>query len=665
MVLIGNKSIIYFTKSIITYIIVSIFVIPVGILAQPSINIYGSMTAQSRRFEVYLSFSDSVTGLTSSDISVTNGSTDSILGAGKYYSAHIRAASPGKVIVKLPAGTVNEIHGSQLPNMASNNFVVDAQYDTSLVTWKVDSETDWKQAGSQSTGLDFSNGEARPTGNSGNYSSAIKVFSSKMRLKKIRFRQSPVWENWIEESEKVGPDGAGDAPIFLPVADGDYYFFGNDVGDYTAWHSTDMVNWDKYRAIASGPDLGSGHFRIGRWMTSAEYKDGKFYMIADVPNDEDPHLWIDDDLSDNNPAVYIDTAVFSDPSHGSDAALFRNDEDGLFHIIYEDWDPINARKHAWDSPLAGHTSSEDCINGFIPHKHLPVVDHRTTPTGKYSTFPHPGNQDPCSYENHEPEQDAFGDWSVLKVGSQMYLFSDYDPVSGGGMSVAIHTSSSIYKQFKLVGTVGSGHPDPTSGFAEGKFYLITQKADFTSPGPWVEEVETRAGVDTNGNGQIDDWTGWQAVKETYDHKHGYARVVDVTPAELDLSSLPKGYGFKFEFRVKDQTTNTSIPIIDYVEISFKPDSLVTGVQGHNHNPKVSPKSVFSIMGRTFRLRGNLRKVNIYDLSGKLVKEVPVLCNKAFWNGKNVKSGIFIARLISDNETRVVKIILHDRRFATP
>lgn len=536
---------------------------------RPSVSIYGNITSSTASLEVFLTFSDEVFGLEAADFKVTNGTVTAVSGSGRYYSASITASASGAVSVTLPLDSVTDMDGDNLGNSASNTFVVDASYDGSIVTWKVDSDAEWQESGSSSTGLSFSNGEAEPTGASGNYSSVIKSFTETVQPLKITFRQSPVWENWTEESARIGPSNAGDAPIFLPVANDDYYFFGNTTGGYAAWHSTDMVNWVQYRNIASGDNLGSGHFMIGRWMTSAEYKDGTFYIIGDVPNDEDPHLWMDNDLSDDTPATYIDTAVFSDPSHGSDAAIFRSDEDDLFHIIYEDWNPINASTHAWDSPLAGHTSSEDAINGFTPHKHQPPVDHRTTPTGKFATYNHPGNVDPCVYEIHEPEQEAFGDWNALKVGSQMYLFSDYDPATGGSMSVAIHASSSIYKPFKFVGTVGSGHPDPTSGFAEGKFYLITQNADHTSPGPWVESVEARAGVDTDGDGSIDCWTEWQAVRETYDHKEGYARVVDVTPAEIDLSSLPAGKGFQFEFRVNDQTANASTPTMDYVEMSFQ------------------------------------------------------------------------------------------------
>ena len=78
--------------------------------------------------------------------------------------------------------------------------------------------------------------------------------------------------------------------------------------------------------------------------------------------------------------------AFADPSHGSDCSFIR-DLDGKFHVIYEDWSPINASKHSWDSPLAGHAVSADGIGNF--EIVAPAVDERTKPTGKFSEYPHP------------------------------------------------------------------------------------------------------------------------------------------------------------------------------------------------------------------------------------------------------------------------------------
>jgi hypothetical protein len=94
------------------------------------------------------------------------------------------------------------------------------------------------------------------------------------------------------------------------------------------------------------------------------------------------------------------------------------------------------------------------------------------------------------------------------------------------------------------------------------FYLITQKNSFQSPGPWVDGVEARAGVDVDGNGSIDTSTGWQTIREQYTFTSNFIRVVTLTPARLDLSSLPAGYGFQFEFRGDDTVVANVSPIMD-------------------------------------------------------------------------------------------------------
>ena len=245
-------------------------------------------------------------------------------------------------------------------------------------------------------------------------------------------------------------------------------------------------------------------------MTTAEYAHGKFYLYYDNPNDENPHLIVDDDLTDGVLGKEYGE-VFSDPSHGSDAGIFR-DEDGTFHMIYEDWSPINAQENGWDSPLAGRVSSPDGIKGFKYGEHPPAVDHRTKPTGKTGTYTHPAqktsnNGKPLEYEIHEPRQNAYGDWTLIKVGGHYHLFGDYDSADHKKpMRMARFHTDDLNKEFKWSGEIGKGfHPDPSVGFAEGKFYVIIQRAtDFVSPGPWVDGVEARAGVDKDGDGTIDE-----------------------------------------------------------------------------------------------------------------------------------------------------------------
>jgi hypothetical protein len=328
-----------------------------------------------------------------------------------------------------------------------------------------------------------------------------------------------------------------------------------------------MVNW-----VHKGPVTPGG---VGRWVTSAEYKDGAFYIYSDSPNDHTPYLIIDNDLSDGVAGVNMG-AAFARPvdgihGHGSDCSLIRSDEDGLFHLIYEDWSPIRARSHSWDSPLAGHVSSEDGLNGFDVGEHPPPVDLRTTPTGTFGTYHHPSAPD-ALFEIHTPEQDAFGDWTSIKIGSRFWMFCDFHP-AGQPIKMGRFASDSIYDEYEFVGSMHSGHPDPTVCFAEGKFYLITQQStDYTSPGPWVEGVEARGGVDVDGDGSIDQWTAWQTVSEQYDHMPEYIRVVALTPARLDLSALPEGYGFQFEFRVDNTVVSGVSPIMDSVLMDFEPSN---------------------------------------------------------------------------------------------
>ena len=78
----------------------------------------------------------------------------------------------------------------------------------------------------------------------------------------------------------------------------------------------------------------------------------------------------------------------------------------------------------------------------------------------------------------------------------------------------------------------------------------------------------RVGVDTNNDGAINEWTKWQAVKETYDYIPGFSKQVAKTPAALDLSSLPEGFGFQFEVKISDATDNASQPVLDRVSLAF-------------------------------------------------------------------------------------------------
>ncbi|MDF7801261.1 hypothetical protein P4C99_17415 [Pontiellaceae bacterium B1224] len=497
-------------------------------------------------------------------------------------------------------------------------------------SWTIGTQEEWTANSAKQTHLEIKEGKASPTGAEASVSSIMKRFPEKRSMASFTISQSPDWLNW-KPVPNVGPAGLGDAPVALQLGDGDYWMFGRfkaaktkevrefagnavtldgfdiplkttpfpnvynapgglkkSAGGYHVWQSKDMVNWVHHGSVTKGASA---------WVTTAEVADGKFYIYYDFPNDQDPHLFIDEDLTDGVPGKDMGMA-FNDPTHGSDCVFIR-DLDGNFHVIAEDWSPINAQTHAWDSPLAIHAVSPDGINDFKILEQ-PPVDERTTPTGKFAEYYHPHwhAADPEKYpgvpvpfdipknrikkgdiravgryEIHEPEQNAYGDWAAICIGGQYYLFGDFDRAGSnndhGAMSVAWFTSDDINAPFTFCGSIGKGHPDPEILFAEGQFYLLTQtKSDYISPGPWVDGVEVRVGVDTSNDGKVDQWSDWKTVSEQYDYIEGFSKQIAKIPAQMDLSGLPEGYGFQFEIRLSDATDNEAKPIIDAVSVTF-------------------------------------------------------------------------------------------------
>ncbi len=485
--------------------------------------------------------------------------------------------------------------------------------------WTIDSADDWVKNIQSSEGATVADGSVSPSAKTATVSTRIHTSDQKRSAGSLVVSQSTIWQNW-NPIENLGPVNLADAPVLLTVGPDNYWMFGRyngrqprpqkvqkgkqnagpqplfkaeDValegfdiplqttrfpnqfnapgglkpgkGGYHAWQSRDMKNWVHHGPVTEG---------FSKWVTSAEWVDGKAFIYYDFPNDQDPHVYVDDDLFDGEPGRNMGIAV-RDPSHGSDAGFIR-DLDGNMHVILEDWSPINASKRSWDSPLAAHAVSPNGVDGFKFGK--PPVDRRTKPTGKIGTYNHPhwAKEDPqnyktsvAEYEIHEPEQEAYGDWAAICIGGQYYLFGDYDPVGGHAMSVGWFTSPSIDEEFTWCDNIGNGHPDPDIAFAEGQFYLATQqKTDYVSPGPWVETVEARVGVDTDKDEKIDQWTDWTELKERYDYIPGFSKQIARTPAELDLSKLPAGYGFQIELRLTDSTENKSKPFIEKLTLSF-------------------------------------------------------------------------------------------------
>lgn len=485
----------------------------------------------------------------------------------------------------------------------------------SAADWTLDRSEDWERELKSTQGVEIADGMVIPSGESAKIVTKIHASSEKRSAKSLTVTQSPVWQNWIP-IENLGPVNLQDAPVLLTVGPDNYWMFGRygsgkpkrkkgekaqplpafepeevtlegfdmplqttpfpnqfdapgglkpGLGGYHAWQSRDMKNWVHHGPVTE---------RFSKWVTSAEWVDGKAFIYYDFPNDQDPHVYVDEDLFDGVPGENKGIAV-KDPSHGSDAGFIR-DLDGNMHVIIEDWSPISANKRSWDSPLAGHAVSPNGLGDFVFQE--PAVDNRTNPTGKIATYNHPhwAKEDPdrfptnvAEYEVHEPEQEAYGDWAAISVGGQYYLFGDYDPAGGHQMAVGWFTSSSIDEPFAWCDKIGEGHPDPDIAFAEGQFYLATQqRTDFVSPGPWVEQVEARVGVDVDNDGKVDEWTGWEELQESYDYIPGFSKQVARSPAAMDLSKLPAGYGFQVQLRLTDTTENKSKPIIDGLTLSF-------------------------------------------------------------------------------------------------
>jgi len=242
------------------------------------------------------------------------------------------------------------------------------QSDTN--NWIIQTQEQWAQAVLGSTNISIEKGQAKSTEPASTFSSIVRSYPDLRQVKSITFSQTNTWDNW-HEIPKVGHPAMDDAPVFIPVRDSEYWLLARyrpesmgpaKIGNkrikdkrhkseqgYHAYHSSDMKTWEH-----KGPVSGLRE----RWVTTAEYVDGKFYIYYDHPNDQDPHLIIDNDLTDGKMGQDIGM-VFNDPSHGSDCAILHDDTDNQFHLIYENWDPINARKHSWDSPLAGRAVSPD------------------------------------------------------------------------------------------------------------------------------------------------------------------------------------------------------------------------------------------------------------------------------------------------------------------
>ncbi len=93
-----------------------------NIAIRPIASVSGPSESQTGAFDVKIAFSSAVTGFTSSDIVVTNGSATNLAGSGASYTATIEPSSSGAVTVSVPANAASNVWGS---SEASNIYSVD------------------------------------------------------------------------------------------------------------------------------------------------------------------------------------------------------------------------------------------------------------------------------------------------------------------------------------------------------------------------------------------------------------------------------------------------------------------------------------------------------------------------------------------------------------
>ena len=90
--------------------------------------------------------------------------------------------------------------------------------------WVIDSADQWKAAAQRSNNLKFDGGTASPSADTATFVSVVKKFDKKRKASSIVFKPSPLWHNW-EAIPSVGPKGTRNAPVFLPVGKGNYWYF--------------------------------------------------------------------------------------------------------------------------------------------------------------------------------------------------------------------------------------------------------------------------------------------------------------------------------------------------------------------------------------------------------------------------------------------------------
>jgi hypothetical protein len=466
----------------------------------------------------------------------------------------------------------------------------------------IDSQDQWLHFTASSEGICLSDGAAQVLSMKSYLRSRKYSFEQKKSIHSIRFNQTPSWLHWTPLTD-IKPTNLKDAPVFAVRGNKDYWLFGRyqkinhsgfipkkvilegysdelittpdprqfnapgglrpSLGGYHAWKSRDMKTWVHYGPVSEF---------FSRWVTSAEFVDGILYLYYDYPNDQDPHLYIDTDLTDGVPGSNMGLA-FKTPCNGSDSLILR-DRGGVFHIIYEDWSTIDPSSHHWDAPIAGHATGFRGYADFTVRE--PMIDLRTNPTGNFGSYLHPHwlehpqwTSNIGIFQEHSPEQDAFGDWAGIVIENRLYLFGDYLPAGSESIHLAWFTSSSISPPLVFCGELPSEHPDPDIGFAENRFYLFTQQPiTYSSTGPWVGSVAVRILMDTDNDGIMDKTSTWKPVSESYSKAQNYAKIIDKTAAVAQFPEMDSGYSFIVEIMTSNDESDPVFPSIDSLIITF-------------------------------------------------------------------------------------------------
>ena len=235
--------------------------------------------------------------------------------------------------------------------------------------WSIESAAEWTQNIETSDGATVEDGMVFPSEKRATVLTRIHSSATKRSAASLTINQSPIWQNW-EPVKNIGPSNLNDAPVLLTIGPDNYWIFGRygsgqsgrkkkgkdknkknaqpaekqieqatpfvaedatlegfDIplkttrfanqfdapgglkpgrGGYHAWQSRDMKNW-----VHHGPVTET----FSKWVTNAEQVDGKTLIYYDFPNDQDPHVYVDEDLFDGEPGKNMGMAV-KDPSHG-------------------------------------------------------------------------------------------------------------------------------------------------------------------------------------------------------------------------------------------------------------------------------------------------------------------------------------------------------------